>query len=108
MMAGNKTRPLVLITNKIISDGPTVKELMASCDIQQYTGPGFMTREDILAAIKTADAALIQSEDIFDRELIEEAGKKVMFMFIFLFNSVGNTRNQMTMYAEFVSIFSSA
>ena len=74
-MAGSKTHS-VLITYRMPKEGPILQELRSSCNVQQHTGPDdFMPREDLIKALNNVDAALIQSEDVFDRDLLERAGK---------------------------------
>ena len=74
-MAGNKTHS-VLITYRMPKEGPILQELRSSCNVHQHTGPDdFMPREDLIKALNNVDAALIQSEDVFDRDLLDLAGK---------------------------------
>ena len=47
---------------------------MEMCDVQWHEWSELMTREELLKAVHGLAGVLIQSEDVFDREIIEKAG----------------------------------
>ena len=74
-MADLESRPAVLVTLRIPTEGTAVKELMNACDVKFHDNSYIMTREELLKGISGVHAVLCQSEDVMDHELLEIAGK---------------------------------
>ena len=81
-MSDSTNKPLVLITYKIPTKGDAFKELTETCEVRFHEGSDFMTKDELLRAVPGVDGVLIQSEDTFDRQVIETAGENYTIFII--------------------------
>ena len=68
------SKPRVLVTYRILTNGDAFKKLSETCEVRFHDGADLMTREELLRAVPGVDGVLIQN-DQFDLEAIEAAGK---------------------------------
>ena len=74
-MSDRASRPRVFVTYNMLTHGDAFKELSERCEVRIHEGKDIMTRDELLRAVPGVNGVLVQSEDMFDREVIETAGE---------------------------------
>ena len=69
------SKPQVLVTSEILTNGEAFKELSETCEVRFHDGADVMTSEELLRAVPGLHGVLVQSEDKIDLEVIEAAGE---------------------------------